>query len=64
MWVNLLFIYLLIGFIIAMFISDLHLHNMYLITLIWPLYLIVLLLVLPYEYFTTPKKSKDCGCNN
>jgi len=63
MWINLLFIYLLIGFIIAMFISDLDLHNIYLITLIWPLYLIVLLLVLPYEYFTTPKKPKDCGCN-
>ena len=66
-YVNFLLIYFLIGFIISMFFSDLDLHDIWLITFVWPIYLIALMIGFIYYYISGDNSDfikKDCGCAN
>ena len=66
-YINFVLIYFLIGFIIGMFLSDLDLHNIWLIIIIWPIYLIAFIISLIYYYFIENDEkiiNKDCGCGN
>ena len=50
-----------------MSLSHLDLHNIWLITLLWPIYLFALIIAIIYDwsyYTNSDKTKKDCGCGN